>query len=151
MFAHWITLFLCLVSEGKSEALMAGIDCWKVIERRSSRVWEHTMRFLRAYMTNPPRHELVGSCALNSGRKFWSSTVTTQGMSSLPSRAWTWLSMEDLYSWTASLITPDRTLTSLYLQRRVTFGSMSLIRPCTSKFLSRSAYSCWLFMSLSAI
>ena len=95
---HWATWFLCLVSEGKSEALMAGIDCWKVILRRSSRVCEQTMRFFLAYITKPPRHEFVGSCALNSGRNFSLSTVTTQGMSSLPSRAATWESMEDLYS-----------------------------------------------------
>ena len=33
---HWATWFLALVREGKREALMAGIDCWKVIVRRSS-------------------------------------------------------------------------------------------------------------------
>ena len=95
---HWLTWFLCLVSEGKSEALMAGMDCWNVIVRRSSRVCEQTMRFFLAYMTKPPKHELVGSCALNSGRNFSLSTVTVQGISDLPSSAATWLSMLSLYS-----------------------------------------------------
>ena len=93
--------FLFLVRLGNKEALISGIDCWNVMARRSSRVWEQTMRFFLAYMTKPPRHELVGSFSLYSGKNFSWSMVTTQG-GSRPSSAFTWSRIELLYWSTAS-------------------------------------------------
>ena len=60
---HW-TPFALLARDGKREALISGMESWKVMARRSSSFCEHTMRFFLANMTKPPRQEFVGSLSL---------------------------------------------------------------------------------------
>ena len=107
----------------------------------SSRVQEQTIRFFLQYMTKPPRHELVGSDSLYSGRRCSLSMVTVHGMSLLPSSALTWLSISCLYSDTASSMTAYRIDSSLSRHLNVTFGSINLISPCTSNCFNRAEYS----------